>query len=114
MKGTDGRVIQLKNRLGNCRQVNQIVVEMAQTFNVTTLYLKQIFKQQTGRTILQFDKDLRLEKAKSLLENTFLRVKEVCFEVGFKDCSHFVRDFEQKFGISPKELQKQSWLENCK
>lgn len=109
MKKIDGRITQLKKHLGNCRSVNEIITEMAQNFNVTDLYLKQLFKQQTGKTILQFDKELRLEKAKSLLETTHKRVKEICFEVGLNDYSHFVRDFQKKYGISPKELQKQSW-----
>lgn len=114
MKQLDGRVLQLKNRLGNCHQINQVIEEMAQTFNVTPLYLKQLFKQQTGKTIIQFDKNLRLEKSKYLIKTTHLRINEICHQVGFNDCSHFVRDFKAKFGISPKELQKQSWLEQGK
>lgn len=113
MKKIDGRIIQLKKRLGNSHHVNQVIEEMADEFNVTTLYLKQLFKQQTEQTILQFDKDLRLEKAKNLLETTHKQVKEICYEVGLKDYSHFVRDFQQKYEISPKELQKRSWLEKA-
>lgn len=114
MKEIDGRVLQLKNCLGNCHKVNQIIEEMAEKFNITSLYLNQIFKQQTGKTILQFDKDIRLEKAKQLIETTYLRVNEICNQVGLKDYSHFVRDFQKQYGISPKELQKQSWLERGK
>lgn len=113
MKKIDGRIIQLKKRLGNTHQVNEVIEEMAEKFNVTELYLKQLFKQQTGQTILQFDKEIRLEKAKHLLETTYKRVKEICFEVGLNDYSHFVRDFKSKYGISPKELQRQSWLKKA-
>lgn len=106
MKEIDGRILQLKHRLGNCHQVNQVIEELAQTFNVTPLHLKHLFREQTGRTVFQFDKDLRLQRAKELLEtNEHEQVKKICVEVGFNDCSHFVRDFEEKFGISPKELQ---------
>lgn len=114
MTQLDGRVLQLKQRLGNSHKVNQLIQEMAQTFNVTPSHLKHLFKEQTGQTVFQFDKDLRLEKAKELLETTHKQVKEICAEAGFNDCSHFVRDFEQKFGITPKEMQKQSWLKQAK
>ena len=112
MEKIDGRIILLKNHLGNSHSANEIIEKLAIDFNVTTFYLKQLFKQQTGKTILQYDKELRLEKTKYLLETTHKRVKEICFEVGLKDYSHFVRDFQKKYGISPKELQKQSWLKN--
>jgi two-component system response regulator YesN len=110
MKQLDGRILQLKRLLGNGQSADKVVEETANTFNVTPLYLKQLFKEQTGKTVLQFDKDVRLERAKEFFETTFKRANEVCFEVGFKDYSHFERDFYHKFGISPSELQKQSWL----
>lgn len=108
MKETDIRILLLINHLGKSNKINNIVTEMAQYYNITPSYLKQLFKQQTGKTILQYDKDLRLEKAKKLFETTFKRVNEVCFEVGFKDYSHFERDFHKKFGFSPSRLQKDS------
>lgn len=114
MKQLDGRIFHLQRLLGNGQPACKVVEKMANTFNVTPLYLKQLFKEQTGQTILQFDKDLRLKKAKYLIETTYMPINEICREVGFSDCSHFVRDFEAKFGISPKKLQKQSWLERAK
>lgn len=110
MNQSDGRVFQLQRFLGNGQQVKQVIKEVAQAFNVTPLYLKQLFKHQTGQSICQFDKDLRLEKGKYLIETTYMRLNEICDEVGFGDYSHFTRDFKAKFKISPKQLQKRSWL----
>lgn len=114
MKQLDGRILQLKRLLGNGQSADKVVEETANTFNVTPLYLKQLFKKQTGQTILQFDKNLRLDEAKRLIKTTHWRINEICHLVGLGDCSHFVRDFEAKFGISPKKLQKRSWLERAK
>lgn len=113
MKKLDGRIIKLKQQLGNRYEPNQIIKEMAQDFCVTPLYLNQLFKKQTGKTILQYDRDVRLEKAKYLLETTYKQIKEICYEVGFYNYEHFLREFKKKFGNSPKEIQKQSWLDRA-
>ena len=44
---------------------------------------------------------LRMERAKDLLESSFLSVKEIAFQVGLNDESHFVRDFKSTYGFSP-------------
>ena len=42
-----------------------------------------------------------MERAKGLLESSFLSVKEIAFQVGLNDESHFVRDFKSTYGYSP-------------
>lgn len=42
-----------------------------------------------------------MERAKDLLESSFLSVKEIAFQVGLNDESHFVRDFKSTYGFSP-------------
>lgn len=44
---------------------------------------------------------LRMERAKNLLESSFLSVKEIAYQVGLNDESHFVRDFKSTYGYSP-------------
>jgi len=44
---------------------------------------------------------LRMERAKDLLESSFLSVKEIAFQDGLNDESHFVRDFKSTYGFSP-------------
>ena len=45
----------------------------------------------------------RLEKAASMLQDGKLRIKEVCFAVGFKSHSYFTKCFKEKFGMFPAE-----------
>jgi hypothetical protein len=42
-----------------------------------------------------------MQRAKDLLESSFLSVKEIAFQVGLNDESHFVRDFKSTYGFSP-------------
>lgn len=50
---------------------------------------------------MRFLRLLRMERAKDLLESSFLSVKEIGYRVGLNDESHFVRDFKSVYGSSP-------------
>lgn len=58
----------------------------------------------------QYLKALRLEKARGLLEATSLSVKEVRARVGMQDQSHFVRDFNRVYGVTPSQYRAQRTL----
>ncbi len=54
---------------------------------------------------LQVLRRLRLYHAQQLLVTTSLSVKEVAHRAGIHDLSHFVRDFESAFGLSPRSYR---------
>ena len=53
-----------------------------------------------------FIRSYRLNKAKTLLENTDLSVSEVTWQVGYKDVAHFSKSYLETFGISPSSSRK--------
>jgi len=81
--------------------------EMARRAGLSLSHLHQLFRQQTGSTPRHYIRRMRLQEAKDLLESTSLRIKEISASVGFHDDSHFVRDFETLFGISPARYRLQ-------
>ncbi len=48
---------------------------------------------------------LRVERAASLLGTSFLTIKEIAFQTGSGDISHFVRDFKKYYGVTPGEFR---------
>ena len=56
---------------------------------------------------IRYLRQLRMERAKHLLESSFLSVKEIAFQVGLNDESHFVRDFKSTYGYSPALYRSQ-------
>jgi AraC-like DNA-binding protein len=48
-----------------------------------------------------------MNQAKHLLETSFFTVKETARRVGITDASHFIRDFEKQFGLSPERYRRQ-------
>ncbi|MDY6397958.1 MAG: helix-turn-helix transcriptional regulator [Treponema sp.] len=49
--------------------------------------------------------DARMEKARSLLKDNSLSIKEISAEVGFNDQNYFSRTFRNKFGMTPTEFR---------
>ena len=56
---------------------------------------------------IRYLRQLRMERAKDLLESSFLSVKEIAYQVGLTDESHFVRDFKSTYGHSPALYRSQ-------
>lgn len=64
-----------------------------------------MFKVETGTSPERHLKSLRMQKAKELLETTFLSVKEIASRVGLRNESHFVRDFKRTYGVTPTQYR---------
>jgi AraC-like DNA-binding protein len=77
------------------------LTEFAHSVNLSVWRLSHIFKSDVGMPPIKYLKVLRMERAKELLESSFLSVKEIAFQVGLSDESHFVRDFKATYGLSP-------------
>ncbi len=57
----------------------------------------------TGCSATKFIRNIRLAKAKELLENQHLTITSVAFDAGFNDPGYFGRVFKQEFGMTPVE-----------
>jgi transcriptional regulator GlxA family with amidase domain len=80
---------------------------LADEVNLSASRLRHLFKAQIGVSFKQYRRELRMERAAHLLENSFLMVKEISAVVGAGDVSHFVKDFEKQYGMSPARYRKQ-------
>jgi AraC-like DNA-binding protein len=78
----------------------------ASCVNLSPSRLHQLFKEETGTPPARYLRQLRLRRARELLETTHLSVKEVMARVGVSDESHFVRDFKQAHGATPARYRQ--------
>jgi transcriptional regulator GlxA family with amidase domain len=78
---------------------------LATAVNLSPWRLCHIFKNEMRATLVQYLRELRMRQARSLLETTFLSVKEIRTKVGIRDESHFVRDFQKIYGMSPSRFR---------
>jgi AraC-like DNA-binding protein len=77
--------------------------ELASLCQVSLRTLQRHFRQNYGLTVSKWLRDIRLRQAYGLLLQGS-SVKEVAYDLGYKQLSHFSRDFKDYFGVSPSFL----------
>lgn len=98
---TDARVARTQSIIRSQMHRRITLPALAAETGLSVSRLSHLFKGHTGHAPARYLKQFRMERARELLETTFLSVKEICARVGLNDVSHFVRDFEKTYGLSP-------------
>ena len=75
--------------------------DLARAVNLSVWHLSHVFRREIHVSISDYRRKRRLAKARQLLENTFLSVKEIMAVIAVNDRSHFTRDFKKVYGFTP-------------
>ncbi|MBP8006564.1 MAG: AraC family transcriptional regulator [Acinetobacter sp.] len=75
--------------------------ELADRFYMSSATLRQHFREVTGMSPLQYQKQLRLKQARHLLFNQHLEVGHAADLVGYESLSQFSREYARLFGATP-------------
>jgi two-component system response regulator YesN len=82
--------------------------DVAEELNVSKHYLSSIFKKETGENMSFFINKLRIEKAKQLLLESDIKIKEVFEKVGYSDQQYFSKVFKKITGKTVVEYKEGS------
>ncbi|OQP06398.1 AraC family transcriptional regulator [Geobacillus sp. 46C-IIa] len=82
------------------------IEELADLSHMSTASLHRHFKEVTGMSPIQFQKQLRLQEARRLLLTELIDAADVAFQVGYESPSQFSREYARLFGRPPKEDAK--------
>ncbi|MEP4766974.1 MAG: AraC family transcriptional regulator [Roseibium sp.] len=86
-----------------CNVSETIVVgDLAQPICMSSPAFFEQFKTITGTSPLQYQKDLRLLRARDALRTTKAKVSEIALQVGYESSAQFSQEFSRKFGRSPR------------
>ncbi|MEE6126440.1 AraC family transcriptional regulator [Chryseobacterium arthrosphaerae] len=67
--------------------------------------IRKAFKAQYQTTIAHYISELRMMKAKKMITDRDIMIKEIAIECGYEYVQNFTRAFKKKFGISPENLR---------
>lgn len=79
---------------------------IAENMYLSPFYVSKIFKSETGEAPIRHLINIRLEKAKELLESGWNgSIQEVAAKVGYDDAYHFSKLFKKRYGVSPSMVK---------
>ena len=82
------------------------VSELAEKTGMSRSFLHRHLKSITNQSVSKFIREVRLDKAKQLLDEGKLTVSEIAYNVGFGSPSYFIKCFHDFFGYAPGEMKK--------
>lgn len=80
--------------------------EVSREVNINPYYFSKRFKEETGVNFIDYLTGMRIRKAKELLENPELSIKEICTRSGYSDPNYFSRIFKKIENVTPSEYRE--------
>lgn len=82
--------------------------DYASLCNMSKYHFLRVFERIVGSTPLEYRNNIRMLHAVDLLLEKKLSIEEIGNMVGYSSASYFSSAFKQKYGLSPKQYQKQA------
>ena len=92
------------------RQVD--LQQIAANLGTSYSWFRKAFKEYTGFAPAQYFQELKLRKAKELLAETSLSIKEIAYKLDFSSYEYFLSFFRKRVGVTPLEYRNVGRLDN--
>ena len=79
--------------------------QIAEELNMSYSNFRKIFKEYTGFAPAQYIQEMKLSKAKELLTNSSMPIKEIAYLMGFENHEYFFTAFKKKNGVTPADYR---------
>lgn len=89
----------------------QSVNEIAEVVHISPSYLSTLFRKHLGVPLVYHLQSLKMGLAKQMLEEGY-SVTDTCREIGFSDCSYFIRIFKRHLGMTPLKYRSTFFTPN--
>ncbi|MCQ2082481.1 MAG: response regulator [Lachnospiraceae bacterium] len=80
--------------------------DVSRVVGISPYYFSKIFKEGCGENFIEYLTNIRIEKAKELLSDTDMSMKEICSMCGYSDPNYFSRTFKKNVGVTPTEYKE--------
>lgn len=75
--------------------------KMAKLCHISPSYFSRLFTKETGDNFSNYASKLKIEWAKSLLEESDMHINEISDELGFSEVGYFIKRFKKYEGVTP-------------
>lgn len=82
------------------------VENLADLLNISRIQLYRKIKAMFDVNVSDYINNIRLEQAKSMLQNPDFTISEIAYKTGFSSPNYFSTVFKNKFGVSPNVFRK--------
>lgn len=79
--------------------------DIAGFLDYSDVYFCKLFKHNFGKNFITYLNEYRMNKAKELLSDPMINIKNVGQEVGYRDANYFTRLFKRMTGVTPSEYR---------
>ncbi|MBC2837872.1 helix-turn-helix transcriptional regulator [Robiginitalea sp. SC105] len=96
---------QVSEFIVNYPEVQHAIKSLCKKSGLSPNKLQEGFKFMHGRTVSDYVRNVRVEKAEELLRTTDMNISEVVYSVGLTSRSYFCKIFKNKYNCSPKQYK---------
>ena len=81
--------------------------KLSSLFFISKEYLSKAFKTKYQKNLMNYIIELRMKKAKLMLEDKDISIKSVAESVGYDDITHFYHVFKSYYAVSPGDMRRE-------
>ena len=102
-----GQIIERAKIIMNENIHRQIDIQgIATNLGTSYSWFRKEFKEYTGFSPAQYFQELKLRKAKELLSETDLSIKEIAYKLDFSSYEYFLSFFRKRVGVTPTDYRR--------
>ena len=82
--------------------------DAAAQVSLSPKYLSRIFKKETGMGFAEYRAEIKIGKAKEMLETTGCNINQISEKLAYENVESFIRAFKKSSGCTPSEYRKKT------
>src|SRR5690606_1439722 len=79
---------------------------LSQKTFISASYISALFKKTFNIGVSEYVSELRMEKAKELLQSSNWKVEEIAGKVGMTNSTYFITRFKRRYGMTPNQYKQ--------
>ena len=105
--GAKGRLAAFLKQMTESAMLDLSLSELVKEIRCTPRHLSRVFLETVGMSFREKQAEVRLARARELLQTTNSKIYEVAVESGYQSISLFNFMFRKRFGVTPAKWRKQ-------